>query len=427
METVAPATRDRFRLLVLMLFHITVTCISLIRVATYQTYVPYDPQHLLHAVVVVAAFSLVSILFAVVRFSFGYFVGFYLYTMVLGFLWMNSFTRFNYNHGLGALSAAVSAIVFLLPAMLINTSAKQIFVLSRRDFERLLDLILLITVATFAVASIYHFKLVSLGRMYEFRDELQYPAVIRYLIGIAPNVLLPLAFASYLALKRYWRAALTLLLYPLFYPISLSKLAFFSPAWVLAIWAASKAFEARTVAILSLFVPALIGVVFVNITESGPLFTYFDVVNSRMIATPSSAMDIYNDFFASHPLTHFCQISIVRAFLSCPYQEPLAVVMKENYGWGNLNASLFATEGVASVGLYFAPIVALACGLIVAIGNRASAGLPPSFILISASILPQIFLNVPLTVVMVTHGTALLFLIWYIMPRSIFGQASHFD
>jgi hypothetical protein len=146
----------------------------------------------------------------------------------------------------------------------------------------------------------------------------------------------------------------------------------------------------------------------------------FNIINIRMIATPSSALDIYNHFFASHPLTWFCQISVLKPLMQCPYQEPLAVVMQNTYGLGNLNASLFATEGVASVGLYLAPLAALAAGLVLALGNRASAGLPPRFVLMSAGVLPHILLNVPLSVAMLTHGTAILFLLWYVMPRSLF-------
>ena len=60
------------------------------------------------------------------------------------------------------------------------------------------------------------------------------------------------------------------------------------------------------------------------------------------------------------------------------------------------------------------------CGLVIALGNRLSAGLPPRFILISGAILPLILLNVPLSTVLVTHGMAILFLLWYITPRTIF-------
>jgi hypothetical protein len=253
-----------------------------------------------------------------------------------------------------------------------------------------------------------------------FREDIQLPLIVGYLIGLVSSALLPFAFASYLALRSYWKAAFALLLFPLFYPVTLTKLMFFSPAWILALALLSRLFEARRTVVLSLFVPIFIGVALMIGVGNDRALQYFNFVNIRMIATPSSAMDFYNDFFASHPHTWFCQISFVKALLGCPYREPLAIVMQQTYRIGNLNASLFATEGIASVGLYLAPLTALACGLVIAIGNRVSSGLPARFILISAALLPQILLNVPLTVTVVTHGAALLFLLWYVTPRSIF-------
>jgi hypothetical protein len=94
--------------------------------------------------------------------------------------------------------------------------------------------------------------------------------------------------------------------------------------------------------------------------------------------------------------------------------------MRKAYDLGAFNASLFSTEGIASVGPVFAPASALACGLVVAFTNRLCSGLPARFILISSAVLPQILLNVPLSTTLLTHGAAVLFLLWYITPRSIF-------
>ena len=58
----------------------------------------YDPARLHIAVAVVAAFALVSVAFCFARFSFGYAVGFYFYTMISGYLWLNCFTDLNYDH-----------------------------------------------------------------------------------------------------------------------------------------------------------------------------------------------------------------------------------------------------------------------------------------------------------------------------------------
>jgi hypothetical protein len=161
----------------------------------------------------------------------------------------------------------------------------------------------------------------------------------------------------------------------------------------------------------------LVGVILILAVGEGTR-QYFYIVNFRMIIVPSSAMDLYNEFFARHDLTYFCQLWILKPFVSCPYALPLGTEMENNYALGNLNASLFATEGIASVGVLFAPISVFMCGLVIALGNRLSAGLPPRFILLSGAILPQILVNVPLTTVLLTHGMGLLFLLWYITPRT---------
>jgi hypothetical protein len=57
---------------------------------------------------------------------------------------------------------------------------------------------------------------------------------------------------------------------------------------------------------------------------------------------------------------------------------------------------------------------------VVALGNALAAGLPGRFVLISGAVFPQILLNVPLSTALLTHGLAVLFLLWYITPRTMF-------
>lgn len=419
-------------LAILVLLHSAVACLSLIKVATLQSYIHFSDERVWIAVAVAAAFSIVSLQFAVARFSFGYVAGFYFYTMILGFLWIDVFSDYSYPRLLAGLSAALSLVFLLLPVLFIQTPFRQIVALSRAHFEHLLTLILVISIGTIVVASTYNFRMVSIAHIYDYRDSLEFPGALRYLTGWVSSTLLPFAFACYWLLGYRWRTALVLVLLLLFYPITLTKFAFFTPVWIIGLAVLSRILAARTSILLTLFLPMLAGVILISISVDPLSYSaiyaaadsarirMFDLVNIRMMATPSSALDIYNHFFASHPLTWFCQISVLKPLMHCPYKEPLAVVMQNTYNFGNLNASLFATEGVASVGLYLAPLTALASGLVLALGNRASAGLPPRFVLMSSGVLPHVLLNVPLSVALLTHGLILLFLLWYVMPRSLF-------
>ena len=424
MERIRLASGSRFSLYALICLHIVICCTSLVQVAQWQSTMLYDPARLHYAIATVLAFSTVSLLFIFARFSFGYLIGFSLFTMVLGFIWLNNFSKFNYDHRLAGLSAAASAVLFLLPALLINAPVKQVYALSPRGLEYLLKFTLVLALGTIVAASLYNFRLVSIRQIYDFRNELYFPAPIRYLTGIVSTVLLPFVCACYLALNRRWWACVPLLLMLLFYPITLSKFALFSTVWVIVVLVLSRIFEPRVATVLSIFLPIFLGVILMAKYLNDYTLYYFGLVNIRMMATPSSAMDIYNDFFSSHPHTWFCQISFLKPLMSCPYQEQLSVVMEEAYQLGKFNASLFATEGIASVGLYFAPLTALVCGLVIAIGNRVSAELPPRFVLISSALLPPAFLNVPFTTALLTHGAGILFLLWYVTPREMFETGS---
>jgi hypothetical protein len=423
-------TAERIRIACLMCLHTAICCVSLVYVADasvqistdpVQFHMFYDPARLHIAVAVVAAFAVLSVAFCFARFSFGYAVGFYFYTMISGYLWLNCFTDLNYDHKSSALSAAVSAVTFLVPALFIVSPIRQVYSMSADAFDRLLTAVLLLAAAAVIAGALYNFRIVALADIYDFRDRMESPAIVSYLVAIASGALLPFAFAGFIARRAYWQASIALLLLLLIYPVTLSKLALFAPFLLLAVLLLSKVFDAKTTVILSLLGPVLIGLILLVLfrAHSG---LYFSVVNFRLLAVPSNALDIYNDFFFRHDPTYFCQISILKRIMSCPYQEPLWTLMQKGYDLGNLNASLFATEGLASVGLLFAPVATFGCGLVIALGNRLSAGLPPRFILLSGAVLLPILLNVPLSIVLNTHGAALLFLLWYITPRGIFEK-----
>jgi len=411
---------------------IAACCISLVFVSRYYSdyYISFSVTTLPGAIALLFVFALASLLFAFAKSTFGYIVGFYSYIMIAGYLWLNHFSELTYNHRLAALSAATSAIAFLLPSLFICSPIRRIYTLSLSAMDRLLTIILLLSATTILMGASHGFKLVGFEQIYKYRAELDYPTYLNYLIGITSNALLPFAFACFAGRRDIWRASATILLLLMFYPITQSKLALLTPFWLLAILALSSWLNFKLTVALSLLVPISIGLLLIALFEMEILpysmtFPFFGLVNFRMIAIPSLAMDYYNTFFFSHPVTHFCQIRLLKPLVDCPYREQLATVIYNAFGiGGQFNASLFATEGIASVGALFAPLTAFAAGLVIAMGNRLSAGLQPQFILISTAVLVQALLNVPLTTVLLSHGASLLFVLWYITPRDAFRRAA---
>lgn len=389
-----------------------------------------DLDHVFAAVWPLMAFLPLAWLFSISEFSFGYVASYYSYVMIAGFLWINGFPNFNYDHRAAGLSAFASAALFLLPALLVKKPLTQLLSLSRRAFNALLVAILVLSLLTIIASAGYNFQLIrTFGRLRDelfhatLRNDLQFPTAIRYLIGITSTALLPFAFAIFVLQKRFFLACIPLVLLALLAPITLAKMSLFSPFWLVYVALIGSLLDARLALVLIVLFPMVVGgVAAVVLGESE--HTLFDLMNFRFMVVPSMAMSVYHDFFARHELTWFCQISPLKSVVSCPYREQLGVVLAKAYHLGNYNGSLFVSEGVASVGSLLAPISAVFCGFVVALGNRLSAGLPFRLILISSSILAQAIVNVPLSTCLLTHGGGLLFFLWYVTPRDAFSPSA---
>jgi hypothetical protein len=423
-------TQLRVSLALLIFFHVFIFCVSLFYTATFhpEFHIRYEEATFRGAGAAVVGFLIVASFFVFGVFSFCYIVSYNFYIMVAGYLWINHFTDLNYDRLSAGLSAVASAVAFFVPAVLLTRPVKPIWTIPVGLIDRFLGVLLLLTAMIIIVAADYNFR-TSFGGFTGFRtelfsallrNELKFPTVVGYLIGIASSTLLPFAFAFFVMREKYWSGFLVVILLVLLFPITLSKLSLFTPIWLVTIALIARFFEIRVAVIVSLLLPMVSSLLAVLVSRDVGGY-YFDLANFRLMTIPANALGIYNDFFAQHEPTGFCQIRLVKLFVDCPYQEQLGIIMQKAYGFGNYNASLFATEGIASVGVAFAPATVFVCGLIIAAGNRFSAGLPPQFILISSAILVQDLLNVPLSTALLTHGAALLILLWYVTPRTAFA------
>jgi hypothetical protein len=415
---------------ILFALHVIACCVSLAVAGIVHRYFPHMPwfnwEQAVGALAISGAFSLASFfLFRKAAFTFGYFVGFYFFTIILGYLWLGRFSQFDYDYESAAASAFAAGIAFLVPALLLKIPLRRGVALSPVAFNAMLLGIPIAAIAVVAVGSFYHFKLIEVGAIYQFRDAIRFPVWLGYALGITSTSLIPFAFACFVERRQYWLAGTCLVLLLALYPVTLSKVLLFAPLWLMFLLILANRFEAQVAAILSLLLP--IGAGLVSLLASNAVF---NVVNFRMIAIPSMSLDIYNNFFAHHPPTHFCQIRMLKPLMDCPYSEPLGAVMEQTYHSGSWNALMFATEGVASVGLLFAPLVALMAGLLVALANATSASLPPRFIILSSGILVHTLINVPFTTAMLTHGAGLLVLLWYVTPTEMLqsgGKSRRFE
>ena len=270
------------------------------------------PGILLQAGVAVAAFTPVLLLFAFVRFSFGYFVGFYFSSMFVGYFWLSFFSDYTYDHRTASLSAAASGRRFCSACPVHNVTDQAGRHGVAADIRSPPDADLPVLPGNRRGRCSYNFRIVSPGDVSNLRSD-SFPTILNYLIAITSNSLLPFLFACFLTRKDLWRSAAVLVLLVFYYPIAMSKVSFFAPVWLVRLAILARIAGAKIAVILSLLIPALIGVILIFLFDkhsalSHVAISYFKIINFRMIAIPSVAMDFYNDFFSKHELTYFCQV-----------------------------------------------------------------------------------------------------------------------
>jgi hypothetical protein len=195
-----PAPRRNRLILMLLVAHVAACCLSMFYVIHYYDYMRlfvFEWTRLAPALLTIGPVAVLSVLFVFSRFSFGYYIGFYFFTIILGYAWLAKFSLLDYDHSLGTLSAFASLVALLIPALFVTSPIRQRIVVPERAFDLLLSLMLVLSAAVIAVGIFYNFRVVSLADIYKFRLTLELPRPLSYAIGISSNALLPFAFAAY--------------------------------------------------------------------------------------------------------------------------------------------------------------------------------------------------------------------------------------
>jgi hypothetical protein len=378
------------------------------------------PVHFESPLEILSAFALIVMplpLFLVAEFSFGYFVGVYMYVMVAGFVVLSYSTEFHYDYAVARISAVTSLVAFLVPALFLHRLRMvPTPSTSSSTFDKIAVGILIFAFVIVAWDAQYGFRIAGFYQSMSMRSDLIRPKLLNYASDMLTCSVLPFCLAYFISRRRWYLAGASVVIALCFFPVLLNKIVLFAPAWTVVLFFLFSRIEAKKAVVLTLIVPMTVAGAYYLVEPIGG-FHWLGIVNSRMIATPSIALDHYFAFFSSHPLTHFCQINFVKALTACPYSDQLGVIMEGVYHQGNFNGSLFTTEGIASVGPLLSPLATFACGIAIGLGNVASSRLPPALIAASCGALINILMNVPLSTSMLSNGGALLFLLWLFTPN----------
>ncbi len=96
------------------------------------------------------------------------------------------------------------------------------------------------------------------------------------------------------------------------------------------------------------------------------------IIFMRTYGTAGTITGIYAEFFSANPLTYYSHINLISFFLTYPYTRQLGFVIGE-WGYGftdlNANASFWATDGIAALGIVGIPFIGAIIGLFLAAVN----------------------------------------------------------
>jgi hypothetical protein len=417
-----PAPNKRESVVLAMLFSVLLVLTVVSMTASLANYLPGHSAPW-YAGLAMLPLLLYVPLFQRASFTFGYFLGINFYCIAVGFIWLNYQSTLNYDHLRAGLSAAASLLLLLLPLLFQVKPLRSPFRVSAQMMDRLLLALLAFAAAVLAWNAYYGFAFVDVTEADQLRNIVR-PAILKYINGSLVNSVLPFAFAWFATRRRYGWAALSVFLISAFYPVLLNKTVAFAGIWLIFLFTMFRLFESKRASLLVLLVPMSIGLMAYQVMYQHTLLGmysayFFGIFNYRMTAIPAIVLERYFEFFANHQFTHFCQVGLVRALVGCPYEFQLGAELEKVYHLGNLNGSLLATEGVASVGPLWAPISALICGLVLSLGNSVSAGLPRPLIAASSGLVVLALLNVPLSVSLLSNGLFALLALWFVTPTDI--------
>src|SRR5690606_13689630 len=85
------------------------------------------------------------------------------------------------------------------------------------------------------------------------------------------------------------------------------------------------------------------------------------VIFMRSFAIQGALTGVYMEFFSDNPVTYFTHVGPVRAFAEAVYNVPLGFVIGDHLGGEgafNANASFWATDGLAALGVLGVPVAA---------------------------------------------------------------------
>jgi hypothetical protein len=191
---------------------------------------------------------------------------------------------------------------------------------------------------------------------------------VGYFILFLANSLLPFIFAFGIIKKQYFLIIFSSICQILLYMTMANKAFVLLPIFMLFIYILYIKFKRFEIAFISIITFLLIFLSFTQIDYNDELKLFFLPLSSlfvtRTLATSTFNSIYYYDFFLNNPYTYFSHLNFLRKIINYPYDDELGIIVASHFSdidKYNANATFFITDGIAALGIFGMPIIALAC------------------------------------------------------------------
>lgn len=283
------------------------------------------------------------------------------------------------------------------------------------------------------LVAVYHgrMKIVGLAQVYDVRLEARHVAaaspIAGYASALAGDALNPLLMAFGIATGRKWILAVGVIGQVLIYSTAAMKSVLISPIVVVGVYFVVRKF-ASSAAVRVPFGMALACIVLAAGSAKvigGIIFSFATMLLFRTLAIPGIEMAEYYDFFHRFPNTFYSQVTGVDWFVKYPYKLSLGREVSAQYlgnSVANANASFFAMDGIASLGLAGIIIISVICAFVLLVVDSCAIDLKLEFAAGALAYSAISLANVSLFTTLLGNGLILLMLAFACMPQGISGK-----
>jgi hypothetical protein len=274
-----------------------------------------------------------------------------------------------------------------------------------------------------------NFHLVGLADIYAVRQdatdliEASGNIFVNYAFTWLNALVLPMIFARAVSRSRYLELFGVTACYIFLFGIWGAKTSLFSPLILIvaSIWASRGASRMPQLMVAAFIIVLLVPAMLPFEDGLGGLikFWWIGIVDMRTFAIPGLSISQYFDFFSNHPLTLGSHVTGLNWFIQYPYDLDIPRTIGY-YFYGHeltANASFWAQDGLASLGVVGIVIVTFFAAFIMWLLDSAAQGLESRFVITSLIGTIVSFTNTSLFTTLLTSGLGLFIIACVLMPR----------